>query len=200
MSQLGLDISLHGQWIPCLNLTDFCELDAVIPASQGEVIWWDQVLVVVTQLFSHSVVSSSLWSQWTAARQASLSFTISQSLFKLMSTELMMPSNPLILCRPLLLPTVFPSIRVFFQRLFFQSQLFASGGLSIGASASASVLTMNIQGWFPLGLTGLISLQSKGLSRVFSPQFESVSSLALGFLYVPTLTFIYDCWKNHSFD
>ena len=114
MSQLGLDISLHGQWIPCLNLTDFCELDAVIPASQGEVIWWDQVLVVVTQLFSHSVVSSSLWSQWTAARQASLSFTISQSLFKLMSIESAMPSNYLILCHPfLLLTSIFPSILVF---------------------------------------------------------------------------------------
>ena len=70
------------------------------------------------------------------------------------------------------------------------SWLFASGGQIIGASASASGLTMNIQGWFPLGLTGLIS-QSKGFSRVFSkPQFKSISSSALSLLYGPTLTFM----------
>ena len=103
--------------------------------------------------------------QWTAARQASLSFPTSQSLLKLMRIELMMPSNHLILCRPLLLlPSVFPSIKV----LFPMSQLFASGGQCIGVSASASVLPMNIQGWFPLWLTGLISLLSKGPLRVFS--------------------------------
>ena len=63
---------------------------------------------------------------------------------------------------------------------FPMSQLFASGGQSIGASASALVLPMNIQDWFPLGLTGLISLQSKGLSRVFpAPQFGSINSLSL---------------------
>ena len=100
---------------------------------------------------------------WTAAFQASLSFTISRSLLKLMSIELMMPSNHFVLCRPLLLlSSIFPSIRV------FMNQIFPSGGQSIGASASASVHPMNIQGWFPLGWTGLISLQSKGLSRVFS--------------------------------
>ena len=75
-----------------------------------------------------------------------------------------MLSNHLSLCCPfLLLPSVFPSIRV-----FSVSRLFASGGQSIGASASASILPTNIQGWFPLGSTGLISLQSKELSRVFS--------------------------------
>ena len=74
-----------------------------------------------------------------------------------MSIESVMPSNRLILCHPLLLPpSIFPSIRVFFP----MSQLFISGGQSIGASASASVLPMNIQGWFLLGLTGLISLLS----------------------------------------
>ena len=70
----------------------------------------------------------------------------------------------LVLCRPLLLlPSIFPNIRV-----FSNGQSFTSGGQSIGASASATVLPMNIQDWFPLGLTGLISLLSKGLSRVFS--------------------------------
>ena len=87
-----------------------------------------------------------------------------QRLLKLMSIELVMPCNHLILCHPLLhLPSIFPSIRG-----FKMSQLFASGGQSIGVSASASVRPMNIQDWFPLGWTGWISLQSKGLSRVFS--------------------------------
>ena len=100
---------------------------------------------------------------WTAAHQTSLSIIKSRSLLKLMSIESVMPSNHLFLRRPLLLlPSVFPSIRV-----FLMSQLFASGGQSVGTSASASVLPMNIQDLFPLGLTGLISLQSKGLSRVF---------------------------------
>ena len=99
-----------------------------------------------------------------AARQASLSFTISLRLFKLMSIESMMPSNHLIFCHPLLLlPSIFPG-----SGSFSVSWLFTSGGQNIGASVSASVLLMNIQDWFPLGLPGWISLQSKGLSRVFS--------------------------------
>ena len=101
---------------------------------------------------------------WTAVGLASLSFTISQNWLKLMSTEWMISSNHPFLCHPLLfLPSVFPE-----SRSFPMSQLFASSGQSIGASASASVLPINIQGWFPLGLTDLISLQSKGLSRVLS--------------------------------
>ena len=101
---------------------------------------------------------------WTAAHQASLSIANSQSLLKLMSTEPVMPSNHLILCCPLLLHLQsFPA-----SGSFQMSQLFASGGQSIVASASAFVLLMNIQSWFPLGLTGLISLLSKGPSRVFS--------------------------------
>ena len=85
---------------------------------------------------------------------------------------------------------------------FPMSRLFVSGGPSVGASASASVLPKNIQAWFPLRLTGLISFQSKRLSRVFSPtpQFKSINSLALSLLYGPTLTSIHDYWKNHSFD
>ena len=81
------------------------------------------------------------------------------------------------------------------------SQPFTSGGQSIGASASASVLPRNIQDWFPLGWTGLISLQSKGLSRVFSnTTFKNINSSVLSFLYGPTLTSIHNYWKNHSFD
>ena len=85
---------------------------------------------------------------------------------------------------------------------FQMSQFFASGGQSIGVSASTSVLLMNIQDLFPLGWTGWISLQSKGLSRVFSKIIVQKNwySLALSFLYSPTLTSIHDYWKNHSLD
>ena len=101
---------------------------------------------------------------WTAAHQASLSITNFWSLLKLMSIESVMPSNHLIFCRPLLfLPSVFPGIRVFSNELVLHIR-----GQSIGVSASASVLPMNIQDWFPLGWTGWSSLLSKGLSRLFS--------------------------------
>ena len=101
---------------------------------------------------------------WIEARQASLSITNSWSLLKLMSIESVIPSNHILLyCPLLLLSSIFLSIRV-----FPVSQFFPSGGWSIGVSASASVLPMNIQDWSPLELTALISLQSKGLSRVFS--------------------------------
>ena len=84
-------------------------------------------------------------------------------------------------------------------RVFPMSQLFAWGVQSIGVSAAASVLPMNTQDWSPLGWTGWISLQSKGLSRVFSnTTVQSISSLALSFLHSPTLTSIHDHWKNHS--
>ena len=85
--------------------------------------------------------------QWTATHQASLSITNSQSLLKLMPIESVIPPNHLILCRPLLLlPSIFPA-----SGSFQMSQLFTSGGQSFGVSASASVLPMNIQDWFPLG-------------------------------------------------
>ena len=98
---------------------------------------------------------------WTTAHQASLSFTISRSLLKFMSIELVMLSNHLILWCPFsFCLQSFPE-----SGSFPVSKLFISGGQSFGASASASVLPVNIQGWFPLGLTGLISLLSKGLLK-----------------------------------
>ena len=137
------------------------------------------LMIVVVHSLSH------VWffvTPWTAACQASLSFTMSWNLLKLMLIELAMLCNHLILCHPhLLLPSVFPSIMVN-EHQGPMSQLFASGGQRTGASASASVLSVNIQGWFPLGLTGLISLLAKGLSRVFSSttiwkhQFSSTQS------------------------
>ena len=101
---------------------------------------------------------------WIAARQASLSVTNSWSLLKFMSIKLVIPSNHFILCCPLLiLPWIFPTIMS-----FPVSQLFTLGGQIIGTSASPSFLPKNTQGWSSLEWTGLISLQSKGLSRVFS--------------------------------
>ena len=134
---------------------------------------------------------------WTAAYQASLSFTTSQSLLKLMSTESAMPSNHFIFCHPLLLlPSIFHSIRV-----FPMSQHFASGGQSIGASGSASVLPMNVQGSCPLGWTGWISLQQMDCQESSpAPQFKSINSSALSLLYGPTLTSVHDYWNNHIFE
>ena len=85
---------------------------------------------------------------------------------------------------------------------FQMSQLFASGGQSIGVSASASVLPVNTQDWSPSGWTDWISLQSNWLSRVFSNTTvkKNISSKALSFLHRPTLTSIHDHWKNHSLD
>ena len=102
---------------------------------------------------------------WTAARQASLSITNSQSSLKLMSIESVMPSSHLILCRPLLLlPPIPPCIRVFFQWVNSSHAL----AKVLEFSALASFLPKNTQDWSPSEWTGWISLQSKGLSRVFS--------------------------------
>ena len=112
------------------------------------------------QLLSHVWLFET---PWTAACQASLSITNSWSILKLMSIELVMPSNHFIRCCPLLFRQSFPV-----SGSFLRSQFFISGGQSTGVSASVSVLPKNIQDWSPLGWTGWISLLSKGLSRVFS--------------------------------
>jgi len=114
---------------------------------------------------------------WTARNMSGfpVPFTISWSLLKLMSTESVMPPNHLILCCLLLLNL--SQHQGFFPRRW----LISSSGQRIGASAS--ILPMNVQGWFPLGLTGLISLQSKGLSKesslasssIFKDFFENIS-------------------------
>ena len=99
-------------------------------------------------------------------------------------------------------PTISPSATLIsfcpqsFPALRSPPMLFTSGGQGIGALASLLALPKNIQGWFPLGWTGWISLLFKGLSRVFS----NINSMVLSFVYSPTLTFIHDYWKNHSFD
>ena len=123
--------------------------------------------------------------------------TISQSLFKFMSIESVILYNHLILCHSLLFDLQsFPT-----SGSFPVNQLFASGGQSIGASVSASVLPVNIQGWFPLGFTDLISLLPKDSEESSpAPQFETINSSVLNLLYGPTLTLVHDYWKNHSFD
>ena len=117
--------------------------------------------------FSSVQFSLPIWlfaTPQTAAHQASLSIPNSWGLLKLRSTESVMPSNHLILCRPLLLPpSIFPSSKVFSNGSILHIRC-----QSIGVSASVSVFPVNTQNWFPLGWTGWISLQSKGLSRVFS--------------------------------
>ena len=131
-----------------------------------------------------------------AANQASLSFPASQSLLKFMSIELVMLPNHLILCHPfsLCLPS-FPALGSFRKSLFL-----TSCDQSIGTSALTSVLPKNIRGWFLLGLTSLISLQSKVLSKVFHTTILKHNSSALRLLYGPALTSIHDYWRNHSFD
>ena len=143
-----------------------------------------------------SVVSDSA-TPWTAARQASLSITNSQSLLRLMSVELVMPSNHLILCRPLLLlPSIFPSIRVFSNEsaLRIRWQKYWSLSFSINPSNEYSGLISFRMDWL-----GLLAVQGTQESSP-TPQFKSITSSVLSFLYGPTLTSIRDHWKNHSSD
>ena len=117
-----------------------------------------------THIYSCSVTKPcpTLYNTMDCSRPGFSALHYLWSVFKFIFIESMMPSNHLILCHPLLLQS-FPA-----SGYFPVSWLFTSGGQSIRASALASVLPVNIQRWFPLGLTGLISLWSKGLSRVFS--------------------------------
>ena len=134
---------------------------------------------------------------WTAARQASLSYTISQSLLKLMSIESWchQPSQPL---SPLLiLPSVFPSIRVFSNELAFciRWPKYWSFSFSISPSSAYSGLNSLRLQWFDLLLVQWDSQESS-----LASQFESNSSLALSLLCRPTFTSLHDCWKNRNFD
>ena len=129
-------------------------------------LWSENICILfLWNLFQFSSVAQSCLTPWTIARQASLSITNSQSPPKPMSIESVMPVS-VIRCRPLLLcPQSFPA-----SGSFPMSQLFASGGQSIGVSASTSVLPMNTQDWSPLGWTSWISLQSKEFKSQTSVQ------------------------------
>ena len=158
---------------------------------QNGIIWDTCVLSVQ---FSHSVVSDSLQpcepqharSPCPSPGAYSNSCPLSQWFHLTISSSVV----PFSSC-----PQSFPT-----SGSFQMSQLFTSGGQSIGASASTSVLPMNIQDWFALGLNGSISLQAKGLSKVFSNTTvqKHINSLVLSFLFSPVLTSIHDYWKNHS--
>ena len=170
---------------PLLNIFWFCQVH-IISVLMEPIFAWNVPLVSLTFLrrslvfpiLLFSSISLHFFAQFSSVaqscltfcdpmdctHQASLSITNSQSSPKPMSTESVMPSNHLITVAPFSsCPQSFPA-----SGSFSMSQLFTSGGQSIGVSASASVLPMNIQAWFPLGWTGWVSLQSEGLSRVFS--------------------------------
>ena len=135
---------------------------------------------------------------WTAARQASLSIINSQSLLKLMSIESVMPSNHVILCHPLLLlPSIFPSIRVFSNEsvLHMRWPKYWSFSFSINPSNEYAGLIFFRMDWLDL-----LAVQETLKSLLQHPQFKSINSSKLSFLYSPTLTSTHDYWKNHSFD
>ena len=151
--------------------------------------------------FSHQFSSvqslSHVWlsaTPWTTACQAPLSITNSRSLLKLISIESVMPSNHLILCRPLLLlPSIFPSIRVFSNdlALCIRWAKYWSFNFNITPSNKHSGLISFRMDWLDL-------LAVRGTLK--SLLFKSINSSVLSFLYSPTLTSIHDSWKNHSFD
>ena len=145
--------------------------------------------------FSHSVVSDSA-TPWTAACQASLSITNSQSSLKLKSIESVMPSSHLILCRALfLLPPIPPSIRVFSNEstLHMRWPKYWSFSFSINPSNEHPGLIFRMDWWIPCS-----PRDSEESSP--TPQFKRINSLVLSFLYSPTLTSIHDYWKNRSLD
>ena len=155
---------------------------------------------LLKQLVQFSLVAQpcpTLCNTMDCCIQPSLSISNSQSLLKPMSIESLMPANHLILCHHFYLHLQsFPA-----SGSFPMSEFFASGGQSIRISGSASVFPMNIQDWFPLGLTaGSPCSPRDSQESLPTPQFKSINSLALSFLHSPTLTSIHDHWKNHSLD
>ena len=134
---------------------------------------------------------------WTAAHQASLSFTISWCLLKLMSIEMMMPSNHLNLCcHLLLLPSVFPSIRVFPSELTLHIRWSKYWSYSFSVSPSneySGLISLWIDQFDLLAVQGTLESSQ-------APQFESINSLEFSLLYGPTLTSVCYYWQNHSFD
>ena len=129
----------------------------------------------------------------------SLYIANSQSLLKLMSIESVMPSNHLILCHPLLLPpSIFPSIRVFSNKsvLHIRWPKYWSFNFNISPSSEYSGLISFRIDW----LVGSPCSPRDSQESSPTPQFKSINSLALSFLYSPTLTSIHDYWKNHSLD
>ena len=164
------------------------------------------ILVIWCHVFEMPRISQSVQSlscvqlfatSWTAALQASLSITNSRSLLKLMCIELVMPSNHLILCHPLLLPSIFPSIRVFSIEsvLCIRWPKYWSFSFSISPFNEYSGLIS-----FRIWLVGSPCSPRDSQESSPSPQFKSINSSALSFLHSPTVISIHDHWKNRSFD
>ena len=148
--------------------------------------------------FNRSVMSDSLLLHGLQDGQASLSITNSQSLFKLMSIESVMPSNHLILCHPLLLlPSIFPSIRFFSNELALRIRWLRYWSFNFSISPSnqySGLISFRIE-WFDLLCYPRDFQESSP-----APQFKSIDSSVLSLLYVPTVTSIHDYWKNNGFD
>ena len=143
------------------------------------------------QLLSHVQLFAT---PWTAAHQASLSFTNSQSILKPMSITSVMHSIHLFLCCPLLLPpSIFPSIRVFSNKVVLRMRWPKYWSFSISLSNEYSGLISFRMDWLDL-------LAIQGILIFSNPRFKSINSSVLNFLYSPTLTSIHDYWKRHSFD
>ena len=155
-------------------------------------LFFSRICVLIVQLLSRVQLFATLW---TAACQASLSFTISRSLLKIVSIDSVIPSNHVILYRPLL-PSTFPSIRIFSNEsaLHIRWPKYWSFSFSISPSNGYSGSFSFWIDWFDL-----LAVQ-EALKSLLQLQFESVNSSVLSLLYGPTLEFIRDYWKNHSFD
>ena len=163
--------------------------------------------MIVLKLFTHSFIISFFVVEslscvplfvtpWTIARQDSLSFIISQTLLKFMPIEVLVPSNHLIFCHPLLfLSSTFSSIRVFPSKSALCTTCPKYWSFSISPSSEYSGLNSFRIDWFDL-----LAVQGTLESLSLAPQFERISSSVLSLLYGPALTSIYDYWKNHSFD
>ena len=153
---------------------------------------------IISVQFSPSVVSDYLWSPWTTACQAYLSITNSRSLLKFMSIESVMPSNHLILCCPLLLlPLIFPSIRVFSKESVLHIRWPKLLEFQLQNKSFQWIFRIDfLQEWLVWSPCSLRDSQESSPT----PQFKSINSSALSFFYSPTLTSIHDHWKNHSLD
>ena len=180
-------------WVVCGMLASCSGIKLAAPALESRVLTSRLPVVAVLSLRHVQLFATP----WTAGHQASLLFTISQSLLKLMSIESVMPSNHLILWHSLFLPSILPSIRVFPSEsaLHIRWPKYWCFSFSIPPSNEYSE-------FISFRIDDLISLLSKGLLKSFfsAPQFESINSSALSLLYSPTLTSILGYWKNHSFD
>ena len=183
---------------PTVSYLQVCIKDVVVEAVNP----WEERFCHWCWVWEYSVQFSCpamyqlFATQWTAAHQASLSITNSRSLLKLMSIELVMPSNHLILCRPFLLPSILASIRVFSNESALRIRWPKYWGFSFNISPSNKYSGLIFLGW-----NGWISFSARD-SQESSPTtlFKSINFSVLSFLYSPTLTSVHDYWENHSLD